>query len=261
MKNICLAALSPIIFAQPVFACWRDIPLQKLVYSEPVIVTGKLGKIIPAKNSPGQRPMSTGNIRITSILKNSLPGLRLRKGDALPLIMPSLTGGPRISTDIIYKEKQDGIWLLEPLKNGYYAATYPKDYQPSENLKKIKSLLLKADKDICLDVSCHIAEPSSDLQQGELRATLSECDPFLADAPAKKVDAGKYPFQLKSGHTRSLNFSLTAPSTERMHCYLTVFVHPDAQSEKRIYFADGFNKVYEKGNYEKLGLRLKATRR
>ena len=113
-----------------------------------------------------------------------------------------------------------------------------------------------------VDLTCKIPKPKTGLEKGAVIASLFEYDPFLADVGAEKVDEKIIdPFTLEAGRDGFFNITLGAPRTEKRKYYVTLFVHPNAKGGKRLYFADGFNKVCEKENYEALELAMKPVNR
>ena len=91
-------------------------------------------------------------------------------------------------------------------------------------------------------------------------ARLYEYDPFLADASAEEVDRVTISgIDLTKSVKTSLRVPLGAKRTEKRSYYITIFVHPDAKSEKRLYFIDGFKKVFEKKDMENVEVTLKPV--
>ena len=259
--SLLLAATLP--FANSALASWADVPLDKLIRSEPLIITGKVGEAKPIDWSPVGRPMAVAEITVDTVLKNSVPGLELKSGSTVPLLMPA-QGKIRVSTDIIYKEGTEGVWLLDTVKGkDYFAATYPKDYQLMKNLATIEKALREAEASVMVEVSCKIPKPSRELKGAALIGTLFEYDPLLADAAAKQVDQKVLSgIDLRPGRDFRSDFTLKADRNERRKYYVTLFLHPDDKGGERLYYADGFNKVCEDGgNFERLELELKPGRR
>ena len=64
---------------------------------------------------------------------------------------------------------------------------------------------------------------------------------------------------LKSGRNTTLKFSLSTFRQENRSYYVTIFLHPDAKSEDRLYDIDGFQKVLEDKNLEELEITLSPT--
>ena len=63
-----------------------------------------------------------------------------------------------------------------------------------------------------------------------------------------------------AGRKAALRFPLGAKRAADRSCYVTVFVHPDAKSKKRLYYINGFQKVLEKDDGEKVAVTLTKGR-
>ena len=132
----------------PLFARWGFIPLETLVKENPLIVSGTIVevKVNPGPEDPeGAQLMDTGWIKVEAVLKNSLKGKDVNTGDRLPLLFPSQNRKIIISTDVVYRKGQSGIWILEYRDKAFYA-TYPGDLQSADKEKKIKDILAKGGK-------------------------------------------------------------------------------------------------------------------
>jgi hypothetical protein len=117
-------------------AIWVDIPLEQVIRKADIVVVGKIGKVAagegPVKNG---RRHDLGTIEVREVVK----------GDAamktVKLAWPS-AGGLMTDVDLIYRAGQDGVWILKKdAKADAYWATYPKDFQPVGELKKIKEIV------------------------------------------------------------------------------------------------------------------------
>jgi len=146
-------ALAATLLPQSTDASWMDIPLDKLVRTEKLIVTGKLGELTALPAQAGSRAMQVGEITIDTVLKNEFAGSSL----------------------------------------------------------KVAEMVIS-------------------------------------------------PFDLKKDRPRHFNLSLTAPRTERMQYYVTLFVHTSADGGKRLYSPGGFNKVCQEENYQELNFELKPIK-
>ena len=139
-----IAALVLLGFSRIEAGSWIDIPLPDLVNSEKVIITGKLGPVEDVKKGEHLTGRAVGLIEVTKVVKNTQEGLELKVGDTIELVMPSPNSRIRKSIDLIYREGQEGVWLLAQNKDGQFEATYPKDFQPLDKLAEIEGLVKAA---------------------------------------------------------------------------------------------------------------------
>ncbi|PCJ58804.1 MAG: hypothetical protein COA79_12095 [Planctomycetota bacterium] len=127
------------IFTSPMInASWVDIKIEKIIKDNPLIIIGKIEKISTTKASKGE--IDIAYIKISELLKNKLKNKKIKIGDKIPLSMPGKKKKLSFGTDIRYKKDQEGIWILE-FKNNVYWATYPKDFQPLKEKKKIIKII------------------------------------------------------------------------------------------------------------------------
>ena len=120
-------------------AMWADVPLEKLVAENSVIIVGKSVEIKAAK-LPNKK-FDIALIKVSAILKNTLKNKKqnIKVGDKISLGMPA-AGGLMVSTAIRYKKGQEGVWILE-YKDKKFWATYPKDYQALKQKDKITKII------------------------------------------------------------------------------------------------------------------------
>jgi len=135
---ICLIMTLPIISR----ACFMMIPLEELVKSSPVIVSGKITAVTvsPQRKGEGPQLQDTGFLRVDRVLKNTLKDFDITVGDRLPLKFPSQNRIMHISTDIVYRKGQEGVWILD-YRDGAFYATYPGDLQSLDQLTAIENLV------------------------------------------------------------------------------------------------------------------------
>jgi hypothetical protein len=119
-------------------ASWADIPLADVVKQCPVVVVGEIRRIETAPAS--DYAFDTALIRVERVLKSTGTNAVEKAGAELPLTMPSTTNKVRESTDILYRQGQRGVWLLQ-LRDGKYWANYPKNFQPLTEETKIAGLI------------------------------------------------------------------------------------------------------------------------
>jgi hypothetical protein len=112
-------------------------------------VTGKIVRIEkPAAKEDGASAYAIAWIKTREVLKKDggpeQPKAADRRttqpGDEVPLTMPAKH---MRSTDIVYKNGTDGVWILQYRDQRYWAA-YPKDYQPIANLETVKHAIKEA---------------------------------------------------------------------------------------------------------------------
>ncbi len=120
-------------------AMWVDIPLDKLVADNPVVLVGTIEDISVSK-SPKDK-FDIAYIKVADVLKNELENRKIKKGENVPLSMPSAKK-VMISTDIRYKKGTEGVWILE-YEDETFWATYPKDYQPLKQREQIAQIIQK----------------------------------------------------------------------------------------------------------------------
>ena len=120
-------------------AMWVDIPLEKLVADNPVVLVGMIEEISVSK-SPKDK-FDIAYIKVADVLKNELENRKIKKGEMVPLSMPSAKK-VMISTDIRYKKGTEGVWILE-YEDETFWATYPKDYQPLKQREQITQIIQK----------------------------------------------------------------------------------------------------------------------
>ncbi len=123
-------------------AMWVDIPLEKLVADNPVVLVGTIEEISISK-SPKDK-FDIAYIKVAGVLKNELKYRKIKKGEMVPLSMPSAKK-VMISTDIRFKKGTEGVWILE-YKDETFWATYPKDYQPLKQREQITQIIQKQEE-------------------------------------------------------------------------------------------------------------------
>ncbi len=160
--------------------------------------------------------------------------------------------GPTVDREVVLSleiDPESGSYYVPD--NGYvFGAREPM----LETLRKISFDTIKA------RISCRIPPPEKAINDAVLKATLFEHDPRIADAPAKEVDLVlKEDINLTPEEETSIDFSLSTVRRKDRAYYLTVFIHPDKDSNKRLYFIDGFQKVFEEANIEELDIKLSPT--
>ncbi|GAA5495303.1 hypothetical protein Rhal01_01478 [Rubritalea halochordaticola] len=120
-------------------------------------------------------------------------------------------------------------------------------------------LALQAD-DLSLDLTCKIPEAKKSLKDVTVVARLYEFDPLLADVAATEVDKVVISgMDIRAGKMLEFSLPLHAERAERRSYYVTVFIHPDADMKERLYFINGFQKVFEGKDEESLKVELKAV--
>ena len=141
MRRTSLAAVIAVLMlpAACVLACWAYTPIEHRLLDADMVV---VGKIVSVKDAPmvGNRPHALGRIAIEEVLKGDktlkevgllwpAPPKTAKKGGAGGKAV--LRFSPAMSTDIRFKQGQDGVWLLRrDKKHDAYWATYPGDFQP-----------------------------------------------------------------------------------------------------------------------------------
>ena len=143
------------LFAGAASACWSDIPLEEVISRSPTIVVGKIERIKVAEppastpeglytTTPPAFAFDIAYIRVSKILKKKTTDIDVKEGKEIPLSMPSVRNETRVSTDIIYPQGMEGVWILSRSdKDTTFSATYPKDFQPLEKESNIAAIVAK----------------------------------------------------------------------------------------------------------------------
>ena len=132
-----LAVFVILPLACPSYAPMSD---EQLVAQTDLIVVGKITKIVEGGARPKDKSIAT--ITVSEVVKGE-KGLKILKGlKTVKLGFPSRNRRMMASTDIFYKNGQQGIWLLRKAKDkDYFLADYPARLQPIKNLDKIKAIV------------------------------------------------------------------------------------------------------------------------
>lgn len=124
--------------------------------------------------------------------------------------------------------------------------------------------LAAADKAAALSLTCTVPKDDPSFKEALVTATLWEYDPLLADAAAKPVAK----VELKDatheqGKETTFKLGLATKFDPKRKYYVTVFIYPNNQVDdtKRLYFIDGFQKVFEKRAEDKVAISLKRVQR
>ena len=209
----------------------------------------------------------TAHIRINevvSIHNSELPGhisfevsgsvLETFKGEELDNLVyqtahKAPSDGPASNQEVVVSLKKNnntGI-LFVPDSDYVFEADPP-------TLRALRDL---AGETIKTKVTCTIPSPPRSLNGAALKAHLYAYDPRLADAAATEVDEHvETGIDLEPGRETTLKFSLSTFRQKNRSYYVTIFVHPDAKSEDRLYYIDGFQKVLENKDLEELEISL-----
>ena len=116
---------------------------------------------------------------------------------------------------------------------------------------------LLAARPLQIDLTCTIPAPEQTIKDASIMARLYEYDPFLADVAAKEVDRITVNgINLLSSRATSVRIPLDAERTDKHSYYVTIFVHPNAESAERLYYINGFQKVFKAADSEVLTVTL-----
>jgi len=111
-------------------------------------------------------------------------------------------------------------------------------------------------QDLVLDLTCNISSDGPEVDSGVVVTRLYEYDPRLADVAATEITkltiAG---LTHKKGRNTCFQVPLRGKRSEDRNYYVTVFVHPSSGDE-RLYFIDGFQKVFEDADEQTLNITL-----
>jgi serpin B len=142
MKRMCILTVVVLIglttarasFAKPP----QKDPLIDIINQNPVVVTGE---IVRTQKGPGayktkeiKYKFDVAFIKIEQVIKNILEDRDLKPGDEIPLGIPT----NRI-LKFIYKEGQNGVWILD-YRGKLFWATLKEDFQPLSKLKDVTAI-------------------------------------------------------------------------------------------------------------------------
>ena len=118
-------------------ASWAYVPQEVRMMQADLVVVGTIAKLGKSIKRDG-RTYTVGVIKPTMILKGK-PKMK----DDIRLAWPGpRPGGLRLSTDLIYRVGQKGVWVLTADKTRpVHWATYPTDYQPMQKLAAVRKKL------------------------------------------------------------------------------------------------------------------------
>src|SRR5262245_27052822 len=113
-------------------ACWQQIPPDTFARSAPVIVVGKVTRVIePA--AKGDRLLDTAVIQVDEVIKNALTDVKIEKGKTVEARMSSLKSTSNASTDIDCPAGRAGMWLLYLDKGGFRLDVHPVQLQRTDD--------------------------------------------------------------------------------------------------------------------------------
>lgn len=135
----------PLLFlTTPLFAMWTQYSDAELFDSSEVIIKARLIGAAEVKLSAEQGSMVLGVLQVDQVLKGE-------QGTRVILLALPPRGGPVSSSDLIYREGQEGLWFLyQRLRGdkgikGVYLADHPQRFVPAkdvdERLKTMRKLL------------------------------------------------------------------------------------------------------------------------
>ena len=138
MKNILipLLVLTGWLAIPQANACWAYVSLETRIDGAKYVVVGKIDRIVDVIER-SNRTYAVGAIKVSQVLKGPKTLKEVR------LMWPSKSNKARISTDILFNQGQQGVWVLYPDKKekGVYWARYPSDYQPLKALPNVQAKL------------------------------------------------------------------------------------------------------------------------
>ena len=117
-------------------ACWAYVSLETRIDGAKYVVVGKIDRIVDGIERQ-TRTYNVGAIKVSQVLKGPETLKEVR------LMWPSKANKARMSTDILFNNGQQGVWILYPDKKekGVYWASYPSDYQPLKALPNVQAKL------------------------------------------------------------------------------------------------------------------------
>jgi len=127
----------------------------------------------------------------------------------------------------------------------------------------ISELLATAEEtekqDLVLDLTCTLPASGYEVDSGVVVARLYEYDPRLADAAAGEIAKVTVSgLTHKKGRNTVIRIPLHGKRSVQKNYYVTVFVHPSTGTQ-RLYFVDGFQKVFTSTDDETLQIVLQPV--
>lgn len=124
--------------SQSASASWAAVALEILADEADVIVVGKVTKVQDGGFAVGNRKFDVAVIKVSRLLKSKA---KVGKPKQLRIGQPS-RGGFGVSTDIRFRQGQEGVWLLkkDPARNVYWAR-HPSQFQPIKQQKLLATLV------------------------------------------------------------------------------------------------------------------------
>lgn len=114
-------------------------------------------------------------------------------------------------------------------------------------------------QDLVLDLTCNLPASGLEVDSGVVVARLYEYDPRLADAAATEIAKVTVSgLTHKKGKNTVLRIPLYGKRSAQKNYYVTVFIHPSTGTQ-RLYFIDGFQKVFSSTDDETLQIMLKPV--
>lgn len=128
---------------------WEKYPLKNLVEDNPLIIVGKVVRV--QQISRKGAAFDIVYIRITRVLKNSLPKNAPRFAKEVPLWMPSTRDETMSTDDVRHPFDAEGIWFLRPTDGtdkrrpkGVFHTQDPDELQPQKLFRKVVKLIAKS---------------------------------------------------------------------------------------------------------------------
>ena len=138
MKRVSFVCVFLFVF---LFHCFpvaqaKDVSIEKAVKKNPVVIVG----VIDAVEVGDSESTDIGLIGVSKVLKNELKDYAIKKGDIVPLTMPSAESTDNNPKTIRFDEGTEGLWILK-YKDGAFFASSPQNFQPMEKIDEIMGLL------------------------------------------------------------------------------------------------------------------------
>lgn len=124
-------------------AIWAPVPLEILIDEADVVVQGKVVAIEKADLEINGRAHDLAVVEVDAALKNILGMMKLMQ---VRIAQPA-AGGLGVSTDIRFREGQDGIWILNKAPDrDIYHVNHPFQFQATQEKDRLAKLVAEREK-------------------------------------------------------------------------------------------------------------------
>lgn len=118
------------------------VPVEQRLETCPVVVAGKIEKV-QVNDQPDRNTLrwnDTAFLKVAAVLKNDMKLPAVQEGATLKLAMSSIKNKRRMSNDLMFKEGDQGVWLLSYADESF-SVGYPGDLLPLKEQQKVAEML------------------------------------------------------------------------------------------------------------------------